>query len=52
MSDVVDWWCILIIDMESGWIELCGYLIEELIGNVSFFEMIWFMVCGDCLFEG
>ena len=47
MSDVSDWWRTSIIDMEPGRIHLRGSPIEDLIGNVSFPEMIWLMVRGD-----
>ncbi|ABF65460.1 Citrate synthase [Ruegeria sp. TM1040] len=47
MSDVSDWWRTSIIDMEPGRIELRGHPIQDLIGNVSFAEMIWLMVRGD-----
>ncbi|MCH2078568.1 MAG: citryl-CoA lyase [Rhodobacteraceae bacterium] len=47
MSDVADWWKTAIIDMEPGRIELRGQPIQELIGSVSFTEMIWLMVRGD-----
>lgn len=47
MSDVADWWRTSIIDMEPGRIHLRGTPIEELIGTVSFPEMIWLMVRGD-----
>jgi len=47
MSDVADWWRTSIIDMEPGRIALRGTPIEDLIGNVSFPEMIWLMVRGD-----
>lgn len=47
MSDVADWWKTSIIDMEPGRIDIRGEPIEELIGTVSFPEMIWFMVRGD-----
>lgn len=47
MSDVSDWWRTSIIDMEPGRIEIRGEPIQNLIGNVSFAEMIWFMVRGD-----
>ncbi len=46
MSDVADWWQTAIIDMEPGRIALRGQPIEELIGNLSFAQMIWFMVRG------
>lgn len=42
-----DWWQTAIIDMEPGRIGIRGYPIEELIGSVSFVEMIWLMVRGQ-----
>ncbi|MGV6804061.1 MAG: citryl-CoA lyase [Ruegeria sp.] len=47
MSDVADWWTTSIIDMEPGRINLRGEPIQDLIGNLSFAEMIWFMVRGS-----
>ncbi|MEM1005834.1 MAG: citrate/2-methylcitrate synthase, partial [Pseudomonadota bacterium] len=47
MSDVSDWWKTSIIDMEPGRIDLRGEPIETLIGQLSFAEMIWFMLRGD-----
>ena len=47
MSDVADWWKTSIIDMEPGRIELRGNPIQDLIGNISFPDMIWMMVRGD-----
>jgi citrate synthase len=47
MSDVSDWWRTSIIDMEPGRIAIRGTPIEELIGRVSFVEMIWLMTRGD-----
>ena len=47
MSDVSDWWRTSIIDMEPGRIDLRGTPVQDLIGNVSFSEMIWLMVRGD-----
>ncbi|MEO0678535.1 MAG: citryl-CoA lyase, partial [Pseudomonadota bacterium] len=47
MSDVSDWWSTAIIDMEPGRIHLRGQPIEDLIGNVSFSDVIWFMLRGD-----
>ena len=43
---VSDWWQTSIIDMEPGKIEFRGKPIQELIGNITFIEMIWFMVLG------
>ena len=40
------WWTTSIIDMEPGRIAFRGEKVEDLIGNSSFAEMIWFMVVG------
>ncbi|MGO4280961.1 MULTISPECIES: citryl-CoA lyase [Cupriavidus] len=42
-----DWWHTEIIDMKPGEIRYRGYPIEQLIGNVSFAQMIWLMLRGD-----
>jgi citrate synthase len=47
MSDVSDWWQTAIIDMEPGRIALRGHPIQDLIGSVSFPQMIWLMLRGD-----
>lgn len=47
MNDVADWWRTSIIDMAPGRIELRGTPIQDLIGNLSFAQMIWFMIRGD-----
>ena len=49
MSDVSDWWSTEIIEMEPGSISLRGMPIENLIGEKSFTEMIWFMTTGNKL---
>ena len=46
MSYVAEWWQTSIINMEPGRISIRGEEIEELIGNLSFAEMIWLMICG------
>ncbi len=46
-KEMLDWWRTSIIDMEPGVIRYRGYAIEELIGNVSFTEMIWLMTRGE-----
>lgn len=43
---VRDWWRTSIIDMEPGKIAFRGHPIQELIGAVSFAQMIWLMVRG------
>ena len=47
MTDVADWWRTAIIDMEPGKIALRGHPIQDLIGHVSFPEMVWLMLRGD-----
>ncbi len=47
MNDVSDWWKTAIIDMEPGRIDLRGEPIQDLIGTLSFAEMIWFMLRGE-----
>ena len=41
------WWRTSIIDMAPGRIAFRGLAIEDLIGNVSFGQMIWLMIRGD-----
>ena len=45
-NDVSAWWSTAIIDMAPGQIRLRGHPIEELIGAVTFAEMIWLMTRG------
>ena len=47
MSDAEDWWRTGIIDMSPGVIRFRGYPIEELIGRISFAQMIWLMTRGE-----
>jgi citrate synthase len=42
-----DWWATGISDIAPGVIRFHGYPIEELIGGVSFPQMIWLMVRGE-----
>jgi citrate synthase len=42
-----DWWTTEIIDIRPGEITVRGYEIQDLIGKVSFPEMIWLMTRGD-----
>ena len=46
-QDVRDWWRSEIVDMAPGEIRFRGYPIEQLIGAVSFGEMIWLLTCGE-----
>ena len=41
------WWSTDIIDIHPGEIKVRGYQIQDLIGQVSFPQMIWLMVRGD-----
>lgn len=49
---VLDWWQTDIIEMEPGVIRYRGYPVEELIGNVSFAQMIWLMLRGELPTDG
>jgi citrate synthase len=51
-NDVADWWRTSIIDMEPGRIAIRGRPIEQLIGNITFPQMIWLEVMGTMLDEG
>ncbi|MDJ0684013.1 MAG: citryl-CoA lyase [Alphaproteobacteria bacterium] len=44
---VEDWWRTEIIDMAPGEIRYRGYPVEDLIGRVSFPQMIWLMLRGE-----
>ncbi len=46
-SDVSDWWTTDIIDMVPGQIRMRGTPIEELIGTMTFPQMIWLLTRGD-----
>lgn len=52
MSDVADWWRTSIIDMEPGRIDIRGQAIQDLIGTVTFPQMIWLMLRGEVPTEG
>lgn len=41
-----NWWSTSIIDMSPGSIRFRGYNIQELIGNVTFSQMLWLMTRG------
>lgn len=45
-TDVADWWRTSIIDMEPGRIALRGHPIQDLIGAITFPQMIWLMTRG------
>lgn len=42
-----DWWTTEIIDIAPGQIHIRGYAVQDLIGAVSFMEMVWLMVRGE-----
>ncbi len=46
-QDIRHWWRTSIINMAPGQIIFRGKPIEDLIGNVSFPQMIWFMTMGE-----
>ena len=46
-DDIRHWWRTAIIDMAPGRIAFRGHPIQDLIGSVSFAQMIWLMVRGD-----
>jgi len=46
MSDVSDWWRTSIIEMEPGSISFRGTPVQELIGALTFPQMIWLMLRG------
>lgn len=46
-GDVSDWWRTDIIDMAPGQIRMRGHPVQDLIGAISFPQMIWLMLRGD-----
>ena len=46
VEEMLDWWRTDIIDMEPSAIRYRGYPIEEMIGKVSFTQMIWLLTRG------
>lgn len=51
IEDVTEWWSTSVSDIEPGVIRLRGYPVEQLIGGVSFVDMIWLMVRGELATE-
>lgn len=47
LRKATEWWSTEIIDMKPGIIRFRGFPIEQLIGHVSFPQMIWLMLKGD-----
>jgi citrate synthase len=46
-GSVGDWWSTAITDIQPGVIRLRGYAVEDLIGAVSYPQMVWLMTRGD-----
>ena len=46
LAEARRWWQTDIIDVNPGEIDLRGYPVQELIGNVSFVDTIWLMLRG------
>lgn len=47
VSDTTAWWSTSISDIEPGVIRFRGYPVEQLIGRLTFPEMIWLMLRGE-----
>jgi citrate synthase len=47
LADASSWWTTGIIDIHPGSIAMRGYAIQDLIGQISFPQMIWLMLRGD-----
>ena len=47
LADAARWWTTSIIDIHPGEINIRGYQVQDLIGRISFPQMIWLMVRGD-----
>lgn len=46
-EDTTRWWATAVSDVEPGAIRLRGYPVEQLIGAVSFADMVWLMLRGE-----
>lgn len=47
LDEAKRWWTTSIVDIHPGEIAFRGYPIEQLIGNVTFPQMIWLMLMGE-----
>jgi citrate synthase len=47
VADARRWWSTSIVDIEPGKIAIRGYPIEELIGTLSYPQMVWLMLRGE-----
>jgi citrate synthase len=52
LAEASSWWTTAIIDIHPGSIAVRGYAIQDLIGRISFPQMIWLMLRGDLPGEG
>lgn len=52
LQDVSEWWSTAIVDIHPGEIGVRGYPIQDLIGELTFPEMIWLMLRGDLPLRG
>jgi citrate synthase len=50
-ADGSAWWDTKISDIKKNEITIRGYPIEELIGNLSYSQMLYFLLCGEILSE-
>lgn len=51
-KEAEDWWQTALIRMEPNRIEIRGHLIQDLIGNIGFVDMIWLCLRGDLPSDG
>jgi citrate synthase len=47
LEDASAWWTTAIVDIHPGQINIRGYPIQDLIGELRFSEMVWLMLRGD-----
>lgn len=47
LAETTAWWTTRIIDVQPGKIGIRGYPIQDLLGTLSFVEMIWLTVTGE-----
>ena len=47
LGNAEEWWSTAIIDVQPGMIGIRGYPIQQLIGRLTFVDMIWLMLRGE-----
>src|SRR6478609_7707983 len=47
LAEAKAWWTTEIVDIQPGKIAMRGYAIQDLIGKISFAQMIWLMLRGE-----